>query len=105
MGCALGCLRLLFLALWRAILAAMLAVLLARIDAYIDEHHGESLPGRAWRAYRRRGRKAVRRGTPPDAPSAIDTRGKARPLHRAPADRDLRHGRRALPRRGPPSVR
>ena len=78
MGCALGCLRLLFLALWRAIAAALLAVLLARIDAYIDEHHGESLPGRVWRAYRRRGRRSVRRGTPPDAGSAIDTRGSPR---------------------------
>src|SRR2546428_12905172 len=104
MGCALGCLRLLFLALWRAILAAMLAVLLARIDAYIDEHHGESLPGRAWRAYRRRGRKAGPRGTPPHAPSAIDTPGKARPQPRPPAHRGLPTWRGALPPRGTPCV-
>jgi hypothetical protein len=64
--------------LWRAILAAALAVILARVDAYVEEHHDESLAGRAWRAYRRRGAKGVRRGTPPDAGSAIDTRGRPR---------------------------
>ena len=79
MGCCLvGCLRLLFFALWRAILAALFALLLARIDAYIEgSSWGESAAGKAWRAYR--GRKGVRRGTPPDAGSAIDTSGRPRP--------------------------
>ncbi|HEV8534715.1 MAG TPA: hypothetical protein VGR87_03205 [Candidatus Limnocylindria bacterium] len=77
--CLAGCLRLLFFALWRAIIAALLAVLLARVDAYIEDRHSESVAGRAWKAYRRRGSKGVRRGTPPDAGSAIDTRGRPRP--------------------------
>ena len=76
--CLTGCVRVLFFALWRAIFAALIALLLARIDAYIEGHHGETLPGRAWRAYRERGRKGVRRGTPPDAGSAIETRGQPR---------------------------
>jgi protein-S-isoprenylcysteine O-methyltransferase Ste14 len=77
-GCCLtGCVRLLFFALWRAVAAALLALLLARIDAYVEERHRETLPGRAWRAYR--GRRGVRRGTPPDAGSAIDTEGRPRP--------------------------
>jgi hypothetical protein len=80
MGCCLvGCVRLLFFALWRALFAAILALVLARIDAYVEEHHGDSLGGRAWRAYRRRPRTTIRRGTPPDAGSAIDTRGRPRP--------------------------
>ncbi len=58
MGCCLvGCLRLLFFQLWKLLLAAVLAVLLARIDAYVEERHAEHPAGRAWRAYRRRGRK------------------------------------------------
>jgi hypothetical protein len=76
--CIFGCLRLLFFTLWRAILAALLALVLARIDAYIEQHHGESLAGRAWRGYRERGGKSVRRGTPPDSGSAIDTQGRPR---------------------------
>lgn len=79
MGCCLGgCLRLLFFTLWRLLLAAAVAVLLARIDEYVERSgHRDALTGRAWRAYR--ARKRVRRGTPPDAGSAIDTEGKPRP--------------------------
>ncbi len=73
-----GCVRMVFFTLWRAIAAALFALLLARIDAYIERHHGETLPGRAWRSYRKRG-AGVRRGTPPDAGSAIDTPGRPRP--------------------------
>ena len=66
-------------ALWRAIFAALLAILLARIDDYVERSgRSESTAGRAWRAYRSRGKK-VRRGTPPDARSAIDTNGHSRP--------------------------
>ena len=81
MGCCLvGCARVLFFALWRALAAAVLALLLARIDAYVEgASWGESAAGKAWRAYRTRGKKSVRRGTPPDAGSAIDTRGRPRP--------------------------
>jgi protein-S-isoprenylcysteine O-methyltransferase Ste14 len=79
-GCCLtGCVRLLLFALWRALFAALLAVILARIDTYVEERHGESMAGRAWRAYRQRGAAGVRRGTPPGADSAIDTEGRPRP--------------------------
>jgi hypothetical protein len=71
--------RLLVVALWRAIAAALLAMLLARVDAFVEERHGDSLTGRAWRTYRRRGKKTVQRGTPPDAGGAIDTSGRPRP--------------------------
>jgi hypothetical protein len=74
-----GCVRLLVFALWRAVVAALLAVLLTRIDTFVDERQGDSLTGRAWRAYRARGKKAVRRGTPPGAGGAIDTSGRPRP--------------------------
>ena len=58
MGCCLaGCLRLLFFQLWKLALAAVLALILARVDAYVEEHHAEHPAGRAWRAYRRRGKK------------------------------------------------
>ncbi|MGH2450632.1 MAG: hypothetical protein ACRDGE_05065 [Candidatus Limnocylindria bacterium] len=76
MGCCLGgCVRILFFWLWRAIAAALLAILFARIDRYVERSRWrESAGGRAWRAYRSRGRKPPR-GEPPDT---IDTRG--RPL-------------------------
>lgn len=66
-------------ALWRAIVAALLAVLLTRIDMFVDERPGDSLTGRAWRAYRSRTKKTVKRGTPPNAGGAIDTSGRPRP--------------------------
>ena len=73
-----GCLRLLAFTLWRAIAAALLAVLLTRVDTFIEERHSDSVTGKAWRAYRSRGKKTVRRGTPPDAGGAIDTSGRPR---------------------------
>ena len=78
MGCCLGgCFRLLFFTLWRVLLAALTAVLLARVDNYVaGSSHRDALTGRAWRTYRSRTGKAPRRGTPPDAGSAIDTQGK-----------------------------
>jgi hypothetical protein len=81
MGCCLGgCVRLLFFTLWRAVLAALTAVLLARIDSYVEgSEHRDAVTGRAWRAYRARSGKKVKRGTPPDAGSAIDTPGKPTP--------------------------
>ena len=74
-----GCVRLLVFTLWRAIAAAILAVLLTRVDAFVEDRHSDSLTGKAWRAYRTRGKKSVRRGTPPDAGGAIDTSGRPRP--------------------------
>ena len=75
MGCCLtGCLRLLLFALWRALAAAAFALVLARIDAYLEGR--EDPASRIWRTYRSRSGKRVRRGTPPDASSAIDTDGR-----------------------------
>lgn len=74
-----GCVRLLAFTLWRAVAAALLAVLLTRVDTFVDERQGDSLTGKAWRAYRTRGKKTVRRGTPPDSGGAIDTSGRPRP--------------------------
>ena len=74
-----GCVRLLVFTLWRAIAAAVLAVLLTRVDTFVEDRHSDSLTGKAWRAYRSRDKKAVRRGTPPNAGGAIDTSGRPRP--------------------------
>ena len=58
MGCCLvGCLRLIFFQLWRLLAAALLAMLLARVDDYVERRHGDNRAGRAWRAYRSRGKK------------------------------------------------
>ncbi len=80
MGCCLtSCVRLLFFALWRAVFAALAAIAFARIDRYIDRTaHRDAVTGRAWRAYRR-GKGKVRRGTPTDAGTAIDTAGHPKP--------------------------
>ena len=80
MGCCLGgCVRLIAFTLWRAVFAALLAIFLSQIDSYLDRSgKADSLPGKAWRAYRSRSGKNVRRGTPPDAGSAIDTEGRPR---------------------------
>jgi len=53
----MGCLRLLFFQLWKVLLAALVAVLFARVDAYVEGRHPDSTPGKAWRAYRSRGKK------------------------------------------------
>ena len=81
MGCCLGgCVRLLFFTLWRLLLVALTAVALARVDDYIEgSEHRDAVTGRIWRAYRTRTGKKIKRGSPPDAGSAIDTQGKPRP--------------------------
>ncbi len=83
MGCCLGgCVRLLFFTFWRLALAALTAVALARVDDFVEgSEHRDAVTGRAWRAYRSRSakKKTVKRGTPPDAGSAIDTEGKPEP--------------------------
>jgi hypothetical protein len=57
-GCCLGgCLRLILFQLWRLILAAIVAMLFARIDDYVERRYPDSSAGKAWRAYRRRGKK------------------------------------------------
>ena len=72
--------RLLFFTFWRLALAAITAVVLARVDDYVEgSEHRDAVTGRAWRAYRSRGKKTVRRGAPPDAGSAIDTEGTPKP--------------------------
>jgi len=55
--CLVGCLRLIFFQIWRLLLAALVAMVLARVDEYVERRHGGSTPGRAWRAYRSRGKK------------------------------------------------
>ena len=60
MGCCLGgCLRLVLFQLWRLILAAIVAMLFARIDDYVERRYPDSSAGKAWRAYRRRGKKTT----------------------------------------------
>jgi hypothetical protein len=58
MGCCLGgCVRLISGTLWRAILAALIAMLFARVDAYVERRGWtDTMAGRAYRAYRDRGR-------------------------------------------------
>jgi len=75
-----GCVRLLFFTFWRLALAALTAVALARVDKYIDtSEHRDAVTGRAWRAYRSRTGKNVKRGAPTDAGDAIDTQGTPKP--------------------------
>jgi hypothetical protein len=74
-----GCVRLLVFTLWRAIAAALIALVLTRVDTFVEDRHRDSVTGKAWRAYRSRGNKTVRRGTPPNAGGAIDTSGRPRP--------------------------
>jgi len=69
-----------FFTFWRLALAALTAVVLARVDEYVERSdHRDAVTGRAWRAYRSRGKRNVKRGTPPDAGGAIDTEGKPKP--------------------------
>lgn len=85
MGCCLaGCVRLVAFTLWRAVFAALLAIFLTQIDNYLDRSgKADSLAGKAWRMYRSRSGKKVRRGTPRDSGSAIDTQARtARPDRR-----------------------
>jgi hypothetical protein len=55
--CLVGCVRFLFYQLWKLALAAIVAMLLARVDDYIERDHGRTAAGKAWRTYRRRGKK------------------------------------------------
>lgn len=65
MGCCfVGCFRFLLFQVWRLIAAALLAMLLARIDGYVERRHGGGTAGRAWRAYRSRGKKTKVGPTP-----------------------------------------
>lgn len=80
MGCCLaGCVRLIGFTIWKAVFAALLAILLSQIDSYVDRSgKTDTLAGKAWRLYRSRSGKKVRRGAPPGAASAIDTEGRTR---------------------------
>ena len=53
----MGCLRLVFFQLWKVLLAALIAVVFARVDSYVEGRHPDSGAGKAWRAYRGRGKK------------------------------------------------
>ena len=67
MGCCLvGCVRFLFFQLWKLLLAALVAMILARIDDYVERRHGGSTVGKAYRAYRSRGKKKKQ---PPTSPT------------------------------------
>ncbi len=58
MGCCLmGCLRLVFFQLWKVLLAALVAVVFARVDSHVETRYPDSTAGKAWRAYRNRGKK------------------------------------------------
>jgi hypothetical protein len=52
----MGCLRLIFFQIWKLLLAAIFAMLLARVDDHVERRYGGSRAGRAWGAYRRRGK-------------------------------------------------
>jgi hypothetical protein len=69
MGCLVGLFRFMLLAVWRVALAAIIAILFARVDAYVERRYGSRPAGRVYRAWR--GDK-IRRGTPPDASSAVE---------------------------------
>lgn len=53
----MGCLRLIFFQIWKVLLAAIVALLLTRVDDYVERSHGTSTAGKAWKAYRTRGKK------------------------------------------------
>ena len=53
----MGCLRLVFFQLWRVLLAALIAMVFARVDSHVDSRYPDSAAAKAWRAYRRRGKK------------------------------------------------
>jgi hypothetical protein len=54
--CVVGCLRLIFYQLWKVLLAAIVAIVLTRVDDYVERQHGDKTAGKAWRAYRGRGK-------------------------------------------------
>ncbi len=53
----MGCLRLLFFQLWKVLLAALIALVFARVDSHVESRYPDSTAGKAWRAYRKRGKK------------------------------------------------
>jgi hypothetical protein len=53
----MGCFRLIFFQLWKVLLAALVAVVFARVDSYVEVRYPDSTAGKAWRTYRRRGKK------------------------------------------------
>ena len=53
----MGCLRLVFFQIWKLGLAAILAIVFTRVDGYVENRHGGTTAGKAWRAYRSRGKK------------------------------------------------
>jgi hypothetical protein len=53
----MGCLRLVFFQFWKLALAAILAMVFTRVDDYVENRHGGTTAGKAWRAYRSRGKK------------------------------------------------
>lgn len=53
----MGCFRLVFFQLWKVLLAALIAVLFTRVDSYVEGRYSDSTAGKAWRAYRGRGKK------------------------------------------------
>lgn len=53
----MGCLRLLFFQLWKVLLAALIALVFTRVDSHVETRYPDSTAGKAWRAYRSRGKK------------------------------------------------
>jgi hypothetical protein len=53
----MGWLRLLFFQLWKVLLAALIALVVARVDSHVETRYPDSAAGKAWRAYRGRGKK------------------------------------------------
>jgi protein-S-isoprenylcysteine O-methyltransferase Ste14 len=53
----MGCLRLVFFQLWKVLLAALIALVFARVDSHVETRYPDSAAGKAWRAYRNRGKK------------------------------------------------
>jgi hypothetical protein len=56
----MGCLRLVFFQLWKVMLAALVALVFARVDSHVEGRYPDSTAGKAWRAYRGRGKKKPR---------------------------------------------
>jgi hypothetical protein len=53
----MGCLRLIFFQIWKLLLAAIVAMLFTRVDDYVEHRHQGTTAGKAWRAYRARGKR------------------------------------------------
>lgn len=53
----MGCFRLVFFQLWKVLLAALIALVFARVDSHVETRYPDSAAGKAWRAYRGRGKK------------------------------------------------